>query len=215
MDANRETLTFAPHEAGYCQQCGQYQDALYLATLSRQGETESMAMCRNCAVQLKDRFDRYNAPMQNVPAPQAAVPSAPAGRGKARATVRSRKPLAVIAVIAVILIAIFGISQMVKNGGGSSSGVRNFAIEGTWKNVGNTSCAQMQVGSITTFDGTHCNVYSPRDTYAFYQSGGEYHLDCTSFFAGDSMCFTVRIIDRDNIELTYTTGTVVRLTRIS
>ncbi len=90
-----------------------------------------------------------------------------------------------------------------------------FIIEGKWKNVGNTSCAQMQVGSITTFDGTHCNVYSPSDTYAFYESNGEYHLDCTSFFAGDSMSFKVIIIDNNNIELIYDEYSTVKLQRVS
>ncbi|MBR6334711.1 MAG: hypothetical protein IKR90_01010 [Clostridia bacterium] len=95
-----------------------------------------------------------------------------------------------------------------------SKRIKDFKIEGKWKNIGNTSCAQMQVGSITSFDGTHCNVYSPSDTYAFYEQNGEYRLDCTSFFAGDSMNFTVRIIDNDNIELTYSEDTTVKLQRV-
>ena len=78
---------------------------------------------------------------------------------------------------------------------------KKFSIEGKWKNVGTYTFGQVQSGSIVVFDGTNCNVFSPMDTYAFYKEGDEYKLDCTSFLFSDTLSFTVKIIDKEHINI--------------
>lgn len=76
-----------------------------------------------------------------------------------------------------------------------------FKIEGKWKNVGDTAFAQVRTGTVVNFDGEKCAIYSPSDTYAFYQEKDQWYLDCTNFLFKDTMQFKVNIIDNDNIEL--------------
>ncbi|MBQ3286681.1 MAG: hypothetical protein IJI40_03010 [Firmicutes bacterium] len=78
---------------------------------------------------------------------------------------------------------------------------RGFSIEGKWKNVGDYTWGQAQAGAIVIFNGTNCNFFSPSDTYAFYKDGDNYKLDCTSMLFSDTLSFTVKIIDNDNIEI--------------
>ena len=91
--------------------------------------------------------------------------------------------------------------------------VRNFSIEGKWKNTGSTGFGQAQPGSIIVFDGSDCNYFSPKDTYAFYRNGKNRQLDCTSFLSTDTLSFTVGIIDENNIEIIYGSK-AVKLTRV-
>ena len=95
----------------------------------------------------------------------------------------------------------------------SGGGLNKFSIEGKWKNVGEDTFGQVQQGSIVVFDGENCNVYSPQDTYAFYKEGSDYTLDCTSMLFSDTVTFTVKVIDNDNIEMTGYGG-VLKLTRV-
>ncbi|MBR6119683.1 MAG: hypothetical protein IKQ04_05120 [Oscillospiraceae bacterium] len=88
----------------------------------------------------------------------------------------------------------------------------SYVIEGKWKSVGSYGFGQAQPGAIVSFDGTHCNLYSPADTYAFYKSGKEFNLDCTSVLSG-TVSFTVRIVDNDHIDL-YNGGQVTELVRV-
>ena len=81
----------------------------------------------------------------------------------------------------------------------------DFSIEGKWKNVGTYTFGQVQSGAIVSFDGTNCNVFSPRDTYALYKDGNDYRLDTTSLL-GDTLSFTVNIVDKDNIDVYYGTN---------
>jgi hypothetical protein len=76
----------------------------------------------------------------------------------------------------------------------------DFAIEGKWKNVGETGIGQAQPGAIIIFDGMNCNLISPSDTYAFYEDGGDYRLDWTTVL-GSSGSQTVHVIDEDHIEM--------------
>lgn len=101
-------------------------------------------------------------------------------------------------------------SSSVSPADSSSSG---FSIVGTWKNVGDTTHNQIQKGAIISFNGTNCNVVSPHDTYAFYQDGGSYRLDCTSVLGG-TVSYKVEIIDNDNIHLITPVNTVIELTRV-
>ena len=88
----------------------------------------------------------------------------------------------------------------------------NFSIVGKWKNVGTYTFGQAQKGSIISFDGTNCNFFSPKDTYAFYKNDDNYKLDCTSPLA-DTVSFTVKIVDENNIDVFNGTD-IVELTRV-
>lgn len=89
----------------------------------------------------------------------------------------------------------------------------NFSIEGKWKNVGEYTFGQAQAGAIVVFDGENCNFFSPQDTYAFYKDGDNYKLDCTSLLA-DSLSFTVKIIDDNNIDI-YNGSNYLEMTRVN
>ena len=89
----------------------------------------------------------------------------------------------------------------------------SFSIEGKWKNVGTYTFGQVDNGGIVSFDGTYCNLYSPRDTYAFYKDGDSYSLDTTSLL-GEPTSFTVKIVDKDNIDVYYVSD-YLELTRVS
>lgn len=89
-----------------------------------------------------------------------------------------------------------------------------FTIEGTWKNTGESTFGQAQSGSIITFDGTHCNYYSPCDTYALYFENGEWTLDCVSYIFAETLRFRVDVINEDTIDIYYGSE-AVRLERIS
>ena len=80
--------------------------------------------------------------------------------------------------------------------------LRDFSIEGKWKSVGDSGFGQAQPGAIVAFDGTNCNFFSPKDTYAFYQDGDTYKLDVTSYLFADTLTFTVNTIDEDHIVIT-------------
>ena len=79
----------------------------------------------------------------------------------------------------------------------------DFVIEGSWLSVGSGCFGQAQPGMTFTFDGTHCNYYSPKDTYAFYQDDGQWKLDCTSFLFSETLTFKVEVIDANSINVYY------------
>lgn len=79
----------------------------------------------------------------------------------------------------------------------------DFVIEDSWLSVGSSGFGQAQPGMTVTFDGTHCNFFSPHDTYAFYQDEGQWKLDCTSFLFSETLTFKVEIIDTDSINVYY------------
>lgn len=89
----------------------------------------------------------------------------------------------------------------------------SFNIEGKWKNNGEYTFGQVQAESIISFDGEHCNVYSPQDTYAFYKDGDDFRLSCTSFLFSDTVSFTVKIVDENNIDLVDGSD-ILELTRV-
>ena len=91
--------------------------------------------------------------------------------------------------------------------------ISGFSIEGKWKSVGDSGFGQAQPGAIVTFDGTNCNFFSPKDTYALYQDGDTYKLDVTSYLFADTLTFTVNAIDEDHIVIT-SGQTVTELERI-
>ena len=90
----------------------------------------------------------------------------------------------------------------------------SFSIKGKWKNIGDSTFGQVQKNSILIIDDYYCNLYSPKDTYAFYEENGQYKFDATSFLFGDTMSFDVNIIDNNNIELSKG-NTVLSLTRVN
>ena len=91
--------------------------------------------------------------------------------------------------------------------------LNSFSIEGKWKNIGSYTFGQVDNGGIVSFDGTYCNLYSPRDTYAFYKDGDSYRLDTTSLL-GEPTSFTVKIVDKNNIDVYYGSD-YLELTRVS
>ena len=97
---------------------------------------------------------------------------------------------------AIIILLLLGMALSLAACGGA-----DFSIEGKWKNVGSDTFGQVQENSIVVFDGTYCNFYSPKDTYAFYKDGSQYRLDCTSFLFSETLSFTVKVMDKDNIEI--------------
>lgn len=92
--------------------------------------------------------------------------------------------------------------------------ITDFSIEGKWKSIGEYGFGQAQPGAIVAFDGVNCNFYSPSDTYAFYQENGKWRLDCTDFLFAETVCFTVEIIDNDNIHIYYGSS-VTELKRVA
>lgn len=90
--------------------------------------------------------------------------------------------------------------------------VSNFSIDGKWKNIGTYTFGQVQSGAIVAFDGVNCNFYSPKDTYAFYQDGDNYKLECTSLLA-ETLSFTVKIVDENNIDI-FNGSNILELTRV-
>ncbi len=88
----------------------------------------------------------------------------------------------------------------------------SYSIEGKWKNVGTYTFGQVGAGAIVVFDGTHCNFYSPSDTYAFYEKQLAYKLDITSAL-GETLSFVVRIVDENNIDI-YNGSNYLELTRV-
>lgn len=91
--------------------------------------------------------------------------------------------------------------------------MRDFSIEGKWKSVGESGFGQAQPGAIVAFNGTNCNFFSPKDTYAIYQDGDTYKLDVTSYLFADTLTFTVNTIDEDHIVIT-SGQTVTELERV-
>ena len=80
--------------------------------------------------------------------------------------------------------------------------IGDFSIEGKWKSIGESGFGQAQPGAIVVFDGTNCNFFSPKDTYAIYQDGDTYKLDVTSYLFAEALTFTVNTIDEDHIVIT-------------
>lgn len=89
----------------------------------------------------------------------------------------------------------------------------SFSIEGKWKNTGTDGYGIAQPGTIISFDGEHCNFYSPSDTYAFYKDKNGYHFDLTSFLFGENESFSVKVVNKDHIEL-HRGSKTIELTRV-
>ena len=51
-----------------------------------------------------------------------------------------------------------------------------------------------------SFNGSKTALFSPSDTYAFYQENGTYHLDLTGLL-GSGNKFTVEVVNNDTIKL--------------
>ena len=90
----------------------------------------------------------------------------------------------------------------------------SFSLTGTWKSVGSYGFGQAQPGALITFDGTYCNFYSPRDTYALYQNNGKLTFDVTSFIFRENLSFEVQIIDDNYIKIIYDPSHITELKRV-
>ena len=88
-----------------------------------------------------------------------------------------------------------------------------FTIKGKWKNIGDTTFGQIQKDCILIVTDNYCNLYSPKDTYAFYSSLEGRKLEITSFLFGEKLIFDVSVLDNDNIILERN-STVLQLRRV-
>jgi hypothetical protein len=59
---------------------------------------------------------------------------------------------------------------------------------------------QARPGAVIHFADYECNLYSPKDTYAFYRDGDQFRVDATGLLGGTLSC-TVVVTDNDNIVL--------------
>ena len=89
----------------------------------------------------------------------------------------------------------------------------DFSPVGKWKNVGEYTFGQAQKNAIIYFDDVHCGFYSPKDTYAFYKSGDDYRLDCTSYLFAETLSFTVKVADNDHMKI-YNGANQIELVRV-
>lgn len=103
-------------------------------------------------------------------------------------------------------------SSSSSGGSTSTNSQPAFEIEGKWVNTGEDTFGQIQKNSVIVFDGNYCNVYSPKDTYAFYKENGAYKLNITGLLGG-SDSFTVEVIDEDHISFSPNSSTNIKLTR--
>ena len=222
-------------QAGTCPHCGNQSDDLIKFELTSGEKHKDYMLCYDCAKRLhetaKSRGYQYRPTTVNQ---TASVSDSNQYYDEQVAPEYNKNPflkngdlkkliktvaIIVIAIVVVLVLApaVVRTISIISNSVSSSIATKNFEIEGTWRNIGEDTCAQIQRGSVVSFDGTNCNVYSPRDTYAFYKDGSNYHLTCTSFFAGDSMEFVVTVRDNDHISMDYygRGETVVELERVS
>ena len=81
----------------------------------------------------------------------------------------------------------------------------SFCIVGTWRNVGEDTDGQAQRGAIIVFSEANVNLFSPLDTYAFYEVSGGYRLDVTGLLGG-TLTYKVNIVNNNTIELSRTVG---------
>jgi len=81
----------------------------------------------------------------------------------------------------------------------------DFCIVGTWINVGEYEDGQAQRGAVIVFTEGNVNLFSPVDTYAFYEVGGRHRLDVTGILGGN-LSYDVRIVDNNTIELSRPRG---------
>ena len=111
----------------------------------------------------------------------------------------------IISIMDNIYVYTFGAIKVLTTESNVRTGYENIhnVYKGTWKSVGSYGFGQAQPGAIVTFDGTHCNFFSPYDNYAFYQDNGQWRLDCTSFLFSETLSFQVEIIDVDLINIYY------------
>lgn len=79
--------------------------------------------------------------------------------------------------------------------------VEDITIEGKWKATGEHTWGIVSPGSIVIFNGQETNIFSPKDTYAFYEDGGKLRLDLTGALGGNAS-FTIKVVDDSTIELT-------------
>lgn len=128
------------------------------------------------------------------------------GTGNSAIVDESRKTTKIsISIGTVVIIAILAVFFFNRN--------NDFSLEGKWKNAGESTFGQAQEGAIVIFDGTNCNLYSPKDTYGFYKEDGKYRLDLTSLLFAETMSYEVEVINKNKIEI-QVGSTPLILTRV-
>ena len=111
----------------------------------------------------------------------------------------------VLPIFSIILILTIALSLVSCTG---------FSLTGKWKNIGDTSFGQISPGGILVFDGTYCNLYSIKDTYAYSDGQNSGQLDLSSYLFGEHLSFDVQKFSNNRIKIKY--GSVVlELERVS
>ena len=157
--------------------------------------------CPKCGNQVEEpadpNKDSHVAP-STLSAPSAEPVNSNTYDNKKQKSKSSHKKLIIVGAVIVLIFIVAA----------SGSLFGNFNIEGNWKNTSNTTYGQMQSGAVISFDGEHCNVVSPYDTYAFYKSGGRYYLDCATAMFAETISFRVKVKSRNDIIIETDNGPV-------
>ena len=96
-----------------------------------------------------------------------------------------------------------GMLVLITLGGCGSS----FDIRGNWQ-VTSGQWGQATPGVVIVFNGSQCNLYSPKDTYGISKiSNNSYRLEITGLLGGNSS-FDVTVVDKNHIKLTRGSTTI-------
>ena len=146
-------LTFAPHDAGFCEECGKQSEELFTAEVSGKEQASAAVLCRECAIKLQSRVDSQNREAEQASAPeQTPAPETPAGTGKPKARL-GRKGTAVMITAVVLVVAVIAaavIFPKLRSGAKNEFAVAAQSVEKGSNNY-NTLCALSAVYN-TLFD---------------------------------------------------------------
>ena len=83
----------------------------------------------------------------------------------------------------------------------------SFDIRGKWQ-VTSGQWGQATPGAVIVFNGSQCNLYSPKDTYGISKtSNNNYRLNITGLLGGN-FSFDVTVVDKNHIKLTKGSTTI-------
>ena len=150
MAERADSLSILQLGSGYCERCGKFENTLYMVTLSSGTQTDSMEMCRPCAMKLRKRVEKQNAKaiasgqtsgaapvfVQKFPEPEPTQPRASATQPQKNGGSDSVK-LIVALVILVVLIVAFAV-LLILLGGKDKTGSADAAQEATQSDMANT-----------------------------------------------------------------------------
>jgi len=99
-------------------------------------------------------------------------------------------------LVRVLLFVALGMLVLMPLSGCGSS----FDIRGNWQ-VTSGQWGQATPGTVIVFNGSQCNLYSPKDTYGISKtSNNNYRLSVTGLLGGN-FSFDVTVVDKNHIKL--------------